>query len=245
MYYFASDMHLGASAGGDTRARERLLVEWLGQVAVDAEAVFLLGDVFDFWFEYKEVVPKGFTRTLGKLSELADRGVEVHFFPGNHDMWTSGYLEQECGVAVHRGTGIFELHGKRIFVAHGDDLGAGRKCGERFLSRFFRNRPAKWIFERAVHPDLALMFGHWWSRGSRKSHGEGYEFWGEREPLIRFARDFAARVPIDYFVFGHLHHKVDHPLGQGSRVILLGDWIARPSYAALTPDGELTLHDLP
>ena len=281
MYYFASDMHLGNSAGGDSRRRERMLVEWLDKAAADAEAIFLVGDVFDFWFEYKKVVPKGFVRVLGKLAELTDRGVEIHFFPGNHDMWDAGYLEAECGLIVHKGVAIMELNGKRIFMAHGDNLGAGRSCGERFLSAFFRNNPAKWVFERVVHPDLALMLGHWWSHGSRKSHGAGYEFWGEREPLVRFARDFASRnpqTPVDYFVFGHLHHFLRYDLGSrapasalagcgerdgerlrstarstfsasaapaaGGEVILLGDWIHDPGYAALAPDGTMTLNKL-
>ena len=234
-------MHLGLNTGAAARQREQLLVDWLERVSSDAEAIFLLGDVFDFWFEYERVIPKGFTRLLGKLAELSDRGVEVHFFPGNHDMWTLGYLERECGVTIHHGTGIFELYGKRIFLAHGDNLGK-RTCGERFLNGFFRSRTARWVVQRMIHPDLMLRFGHWWSRHSRKNNDrESYTFWGEDEPLVRFSREYVARIPVDYLIFGHLHHYVDYDLGDGRRVIFLGDWVNSPSYAALGPDGSLKL----
>ncbi|MDR0510060.1 MAG: UDP-2,3-diacylglucosamine diphosphatase [Rikenellaceae bacterium] len=245
MYYFASDMHLaGPGSGPDAAARERLLASWLESCAKDAEAIYLLGDVFDFWFEYEHVAPKGFTRTLATIGSLTERGIEVHFFPGNHDMWTVGYLEQECGLIVHRRAEVVELYGKRLFLAHGDNIGR-RTAGERFLNGFFRNRTAKWLFERLIHPDLAMRFGHWWSRKSRKSSRRtAYTFWEEREPLVQYARAMGGDGRIDCFIFGHLHHCVDYRPDEALRAIFLGDWIDNPSFAALAPDGAITLNRL-
>ena len=156
MYYFASDIHLGLKVGQTHATRERLFVRWLDEVSADAEAIFLVGDVFDFWYEYRRVVPKGFTRLLGKLSELTDRGVAVHFFPGNHDLWAFDYLQTECGVVLHRADyEILALAGKRVFIGHGDVFGK-RGRGGRLLSRVFRSRAIQWVFSTFVHPNAAM-----------------------------------------------------------------------------------------
>ncbi len=245
MYYFASDIHLGLDREMTSRQREKLFVRWLDEVAADAEAIALVGDVFDFWFEWKRVVPRGFTRLLGKLSELTDRGVRIHFFTGNHDMWVYGYLHDECGVIVHERPEVFEAYGKKVFVAHGDNLYLRgtkpwkvRMTNSLLYSRFWR-----WVLEKLVHPDLTMRLGLWWSRKSNDAHSAPYLFEGEGEYLIKYAREYFRCVDVDYFIFGHLHAVVDYDLGEGKRAVVLGDWIDRPSYAAFGPDGKIEIRN--
>ena len=161
MYYFASDIHLGAGDEHSARAVERRFVAWLDKVSGDAEAIFLVGDIFDFWFEYRRVVPKGFVRTLGKLAELTDRGVRVVFFTGNHDMWVGDYLTRECGMEVCTSPQVMTLAGKKVFIAHGDNMNIDGQPMLKLLNRIFRSRTLKWLFSWGVHPDLAMKFGHW------------------------------------------------------------------------------------
>ena len=170
MYYFASDIHLGAGDEQSARAVERRFVAWLDTVARDAEAIFLVGDIFDFWFEYRRVAPKGFVRTLGKLAELTDRGVRVVFFTGNHDMWVGDYLTRECGMEIYTSPQVMTLSGKKVFIAHGDNMNIDGQPMLKLLNRVFRSRTLKWLFSWGVHPDLAMKFGHWWSGKSRKRH---------------------------------------------------------------------------
>ncbi len=243
MYYFASDIHLGLDYGMSPREREKLLVKWLDMAAVDATAIALVGDIFDFWFEWRRVVPRGFTRVLGKLSELTDRGVRIHFFTGNHDMWVYDYLHTECGVSVHQRPEVFEAYGKKLFVAHGDNLylRGTKPFLMQVMSWFFYSRFWRWAFSVLVHPDLAMRFGLWWSAKSRKVHQNSSRFAGEDEYLIKYAREYARCVDVDYFIFGHLHSPVDYPLDNNKRVIILGEWLYKPSYAVFSPDGELAL----
>jgi UDP-2,3-diacylglucosamine hydrolase len=245
MYYFASDMHLGLDARqGATIEREKLLVRWLDEVSADAEAIFLVGDVFDFWFEYRKVIPKGFTRLLGKLSELTDRGVQIHFFTGNHDMWTYDYLGQECGLTVHLQPEIFEIGGKTVFVGHGDNMYTKRPpVLEHTMHRLFRSPVARRLFSALVHPNGAIGFGHWWSGKSRKARSLTHVFTGENEYLVRYAREYMKCVDVDYFVFGHLHCREDYDLGGGKRLIVLGEWLANPSYAVMDGSGNIELKD--
>ena len=240
MYYFASDMHLGSGCG-DPRRREKLLVRWLEEVSADAEAIFLVGDVFDFWFEYRRVVPKGFSRLLGKLSELTDRGVTIHFFPGNHDMWVYDYLSQECGVVIHEGVKVFDLFGKKVLIAHGDNMGGERTWLEKLMVWTFHSRTIRKIFSVLVHPDWAMKFGQWWSGKSRKAKNISHSFRGEEEWLVRWARNRLKKESVDYFVFGHIHCAENYDLGNGSRVFFLGEWIEHPSYAVLNASGEMEL----
>ena len=225
--------------------RERLFVRWLDEVSADAEAIFLVGDVFDFWYEYRRVVPKGFTRLLGKLSELTDRGVAVHFFPGNHDLWAFDYLQTECGVVLHRADyEILALAGKRVFIGHGDVFGK-RGRGGRLLSRVFRSRAIQWVFSTFVHPNAAMRFGHWWSGSNRKAKPIRHAFRGAEEPIVRFASDFLKEHPgIDLFVCGHIHCAEIVPLAGGSRIAFLGEWIDRPTYGKLDQNG-FTLNSYP
>ena len=241
MYYFASDMHLGLNYRTPSVEREKKVVRWLDEISADARAIFLVGDIFDFWFEWKRVVPKGFTRLLGKLSELTDRGIKIHFFTGNHDIWAYDYLRTECGVTIHYRPEVFELYGKEIFVAHGDNLYLKRPFGIKVMNFFFYSKFWRKVFAAVVHPNVAMRFGLWWSDKSRKSKRVSHYFAGEKEYLVKYAREYGKCVNIDYFVFGHLHCVVDHDLGEGRHVIVLGEWIVSPTYAALSPDGRMEL----
>lgn len=241
MYYFASDMHLGLEYLTPSREREKALVRWLDEVSADARAIFLVGDLFDFWFEYKRVVPKGFTRLLGKFSELTDRGIKIHFFTGNHDMWLRDYLTTECGLIVHKKAEIFELYGKRVFVAHGDDLYLKKPPLIKFMHWCFRSPFVRNTFGTVIPANQTMRFGHWWSDKSRKSKCLSHDFGGEREYLVQYAREYEKVVDVDYFVFGHLHCAIDYDLGDAHRLIVLGEWVVSPTYAVLREDGSIEL----
>ncbi|MBQ9286938.1 MAG: UDP-2,3-diacylglucosamine diphosphatase [Bacteroidaceae bacterium] len=236
--YFLSDAHLGSRAIEHGRTQERRLVNFLDNIKNHAEAVYLLGDMFDFWFEYKTVVPKGFTRFLGKISELTDRGVEVHFFTGNHDMWCGDYLEKECGVILHRKPITVELHGKLFYLAHGDGLG-DKDVKFRFLRAVFHNKICQSLFA-AVHPRWGVDLGLFWAKHSRlkRAGGREEEYKGEdKEYLVQYAKQYLKTHPdINYFIFGHRHIELDLSLGRESRLMILGDWINEFSFAVF--DGE-------
>jgi UDP-2,3-diacylglucosamine hydrolase len=172
MYYFASDVHLGAGDELSSRRTERCFVRWLDMVSADAEVIFLVGDIFDFWFEYNRVVPKGFVRTFGKLAELTDKGIKIVFITGNHDMWSRDYLQRECGVEVVYTSRNITLGNRTIHIAHGDNLNIGNKPLLRLMNGIFRSRILRILFANLIHPDLALKFGTWWSGKSRKSHAK-------------------------------------------------------------------------
>ncbi len=241
-YYFASDVHLGlAYNGADPRGRERRFVAWLDAVEGDCEGLFLVGDIFDFWFEYKRVVPKGFVRTLGKLAEFCDRGIPVHFFTGNHDLWIRDYFEKEIGMTVHTAPEVFELHGETVFIAHGDGLGKTGDWKYSLLRRIFHSGFLKRFFSAVLHPNVMMRFGHWWSSHNRHGRKEGvaHEFRGEEEPVVRFARVYIAEHPeTSYLVCGHIHTPVVHRLSDRSNVVILGEWIERPFYGRLAADGK-------
>jgi UDP-2,3-diacylglucosamine hydrolase len=242
MYYFASDMHLGLGSREESLARERLFVEWLEMVAGDAEGIFIVGDMFDFWHEYKRVIPKGFSRLLGTLSRLTDRGVPIHFFTGNHDMWAYDYLAAECGVQVHREAKVVELDGHRVYISHGDDITAQTRCGTRLMNGLFRSRIVRLLFSRLIHPDDAMRFGQSWSNHSRKSKSIAHTFLGEADPMVAFARRYIEKDPsIDLFVFGHNHCAEIHPLSGKTSAVFLGEWLLNPTYAILSPNG-IALH---
>ena len=227
--YFVSDAHLGSRSLEDSRANEKKLVRWLEMVRRDAAAVYLLGDIFDYWFEYKYVVPKGYVRLLGKLAELADAGIEIHFFVGNHDMWMYDYLPQEIGAVIHREPLTVDLLERRFFLGHGDEVGR-RKRSYLFLRSLFRNRFCQWLLA-SVHPRWSFAFALNWSRNSRKK-GLKNEGMGGAEALTEFAVDYAKSHPdIDYFVFGHCHILLDEPVSADARLVITGDWISYFSYA--------------
>ena len=234
--YFASDNHLGAPTSKESLARERHFVNWLGQIQKDAAAVFLLGDLFDFWFEYKYAVPKGFTRTLGKLAELTDSGIPVYFFVGNHDLWMNGYFEEELGIPVYHSPQEFQLNDQHFLIGHGDGLGPGDK-GFKRMKKVFTNPVSKWLF-RWLHPDIGIRMGQYFSVTNKLISGdEQAEFQGEEnEWLVQYARRKLQQKSYDFFVFGHRHLPLDISLTPQSRYINLGDWIRYFSYGVF--DGK-------
>lgn len=236
--YFLSDAHLGSRAIEHKRTQERKLVRFLDEIKDKASAIYLLGDIFDFWYEYKEVVPKGYTRFLGKISEITDSGVEVHFFIGNHDIWCKDYLEKECGVIMHRSPFTTDINGKVFYLAHGDGLGDPSKSF-RMLRKMFHSKFLRWCFSN-LHPRWGIDFGLNWAKHSREKrvNGKDPEFMGEKnEFLIRFSKEYLAEHPeINFFIFGHRHIMLDLMLSRTTRSIILGDWINYFSYAVF--DGE-------
>lgn len=194
-----------------------------------------MGDIFDYWFEYRYVVPKGFTRLLGKLGAMTDEGVEIHFFAGNHDLWLTDYLSSECGLIIHSEPYITELNGRKFFLAHGDGLGDDSQSF-RFLRRVFHSKFLRKCFS-AIHPRWTIPFAHAWSSSSRESKGTVPYLGEDKEHLVRFSKAKLGECPdIDYFIFGHRHILLDLPVGVKSRVVILGDWITFFSYAVF--DGE-------
>ncbi|MDR0710759.1 MAG: UDP-2,3-diacylglucosamine diphosphatase [Prevotellaceae bacterium] len=238
--YFIADMHLGLPLY-DPAERERKVVRWLDSIKNSAEAVYILGDAFDFWWEYKYVVPRGYVRFLGKLAELTDSGVAVHFFAGNHDLWVRDYLHEECGVTVHGApTEMVALGKKTFFLAHGDRLGGDIPASLMLLQRIFTSRFLQRLFSM-LHPRWAFAFGYAWSRKNRLSKGIAVSFGGEKEAQYKFAAQAAQRQKIDYFVFGHRHTPLMTGLpNSNAQLALLSDWITGSTYADF--DGEnLTL----
>jgi UDP-2,3-diacylglucosamine hydrolase len=228
--YFVSDAHFGLSGPDKSMPRERMFACWLESIKKDALEVYLLGDIFDFWFEYKQVVPRGFTRVLGKIAELCDSGIPVHFFTGNHDIWVFDYLPRETGMIIHKDHLVAEFHGKKFYLAHGDGLDKTDK-GFKILRWIFTNRFLQWMFS-LLHPNFAIWFGHKWSRRNRFSKELITPFMGEdKEEHMVFANSVLDREHFDYFVFGHRHLPIDKPLKNGaSRYINLGDWLWHFSY---------------
>ncbi|MBQ2374033.1 MAG: UDP-2,3-diacylglucosamine diphosphatase [Alistipes sp.] len=241
MYYFASDVHLGAGDEKQARRTEQRFVEWLDMVAQDAEGIFLVGDIFDFWFEYKNVIPKGFVRTLGKLAELSDRGIKITLITGNHDMWTQEYLQKECGVEVFHTPQSVELCGKRLFIAHGDNMNIKNQPILRLMNATFRSRIARVLFSWLVHPDIALSFGKWWSGKSRKSHSMEQLSESSLGFLIDYGRSHMATNPTtDYIIFGHMHYP--HECNEDNlHVLFLSAWEGDVRYAALDHKGNIEL----
>lgn len=242
MYYFASDIHLGAGDAGHARSVERRFCAWLDRAGADADAIYLVGDVFDFWFEYKRVVPKGFTRTLGKLSELADRGVEIHLFTGNHDMWCRDYLELECGVKLHFTPETLSIGGRRLFIAHGDNMNIKGQPMLRLMNAVFRSRTARALFSWLIHPDLAMKFGRWWSGKSRKSHGREQITVEHLDGLMEYARSCKREhADIEAFIFGHMHLPLDYDR-DSLRVLFMSDWSGdEAKYVTLDDRGVISL----
>lgn len=229
--YFVSDVHLGAPASKNNREREKLFVEWLDMAARDAREIYLLGDIFDFWYEYRKVAPRGFVRTLGKIAEITDREIPVHFFTGNHDIWVFDYLTSETGIILHRSPIEKEIDGKTFYLGHGDGLDPSEK-GYLRLKRIFTSRTAQRLFSM-LHPNIAFWFGHKWAKHSRLAKGlepeisRGPEF----ESSVTFAKEYRKHNDVDYFIFGHRHIMMNEEINNQSRVIILGEWFNYFSYA--------------
>ncbi len=234
--YFISDAHLGSLMVQNPREQELRLISFLDAIKEDAAEIFLLGDMFDFWFEYKTVVPKGQVRFLGKLAELTDKGIVIHFFTGNHDLWTFGYLAEEIGLQVHKTPEIIERGNKKFFLAHGDGLQDTDK-GFAFIRWVFHNKVLQQLFS-FVPPRIGLGFAKQWSKSNRKkdiAHAYGYQG-EEKELLVQFAKKFSQQENIDFYIFGHRHILLDLQLAQKNRIVIIGDWLTLFSYAVW--DGE-------
>lgn len=234
--YFASDFHLGAPDAATSLQREKLIVQWLDEIKKDAQEIFLVGDVFDFWFEYKTAVPKGFVRLLGKLAEISDAGIPIHYFTGNHDMWVFDYLPKQIGVTIYRASIEREFNGKKFLIGHGDGLGPG-DAGYKFIKKVFANKVCQWLFAR-LHPNFGIGLANYWS-GKSRSHTEltDEKFLGEdKEWLIIYCKEVLQKQQFDYFIFGHRHLPLDIQLNKNSRYINLGEWIKYTSYGVF--DGE-------
>lgn len=233
--YFVSDVHLGAPALDNNRERELLFVQWLDEISRDAEQLFLVGDIFDFWFEYKRVVPRGFTRVLGRIAEMTDHGIPVHFFTGNHDLWVFDYLVEETGIILHRNEYRTEIGGLKFFLAHGDGLDPNDK-GYLFLKKIFTSKTMQWLYSR-LHPNFSVWLAHKWSKSSRLSKPfYEEEFKVKNEGMYTFAGSVLQKEHVDYFIFGHRHCMVNVKMNDTTHFILLGDWINNFSYGVF--DGE-------
>lgn len=235
MYYFASDIHL-VFGEDDAHDREKKVVRWLKQVSVDAKAIFLVGDIFDFWFEYKRAVPKGFVRLLGTIAELTDKGIEVHFFAGNHDMWLLDYFEKECGMIVHRNELRVELYNKKYLIRHGDGLGKMTAI-VKFMNFMFKNSIVQRMFASIIHPNIALKFGQDWSKSSRGKKPTPGLFCGEDEALVSYSRRVLNDEKVDCFVYGHRHSAEIFKITDDTDVIFLGDWLNRAVYVEVGEQG--------
>ena len=225
--YFASDFHLGSPNHKESLSREKKICDWLDSIKKDAKEIYLVGDVFDFWFEYKHAIPKGFERFKGKLAELTDGGVKIHFFPGNHDLWTFGYLEQELGLIVHHKPLITTINEKTFYITHGDGLGPS-SIKYKILKLFFTNSISQWLFSK-IHPDLGITLAYLWSKKSRKKGGQINKEKLKKD-LVAYSKKILVNTDINYFIFGHIHEPIEIELTPSAKYINLGDWINHFSF---------------
>lgn len=237
MIYFASDVHLGLVYGQSQKDRETHFVDWLKGIEADCNELFLVGDIFDFWFEWNSVVPKGFIRTFAQLLKMSERGIKIHFFVGNHDKWAVDYFEKELGAAIYFKERLFEREGVKFLVVHGDGLGKSDTAG-RALTGLFNSHSARWLFQRCLHPDVAMRFGRWWSSGNRHKRGSvSHVFKGENEALVKWAKNELETtykdLNVDYVVVGHLHTPIIYKINDNSKLVVLGEWIEKPTFAKL------------
>jgi len=237
--YFASDNHLGAPSMEKSRPREKKFVAWLNAIKADAGVIFLVGDLFDFWMEYKTVVPKGFTRTLGKLAELSDAGVQIFYFVGNHDLWMNGYFEEELNIPVFHKPQQYHINGTSFFIGHGDGLGPHDK-GYKRMKKVFTNPLSKWLY-RWLHPDWGVPLAQYFSVKNKLISGDDdAKFLGEEnEWLVQYAKRKLERQHYDHFIFGHRHLPLEITLNEKSKYTNLGDWVSYYTYAVF--DGTLLL----
>jgi UDP-2,3-diacylglucosamine hydrolase len=238
--YFASDFHLGSPNHRESRLREDRIVRWLNMIEPTCSELFLMGDIFDFWFEYKTVVPKGFVRLFGKLASMSDEGIKIYFFKGNHDMWVNDYFIKEMGVRMVSDEFVMERDGKRFYLHHGDGLGPG-DYKYKFLRKIFRNKICQWLFS-LIPPRLGMGVANAWSQKSKVVEKNDKAFNGDHnEWLVIYAKEQLMNAHYDYFVFGHRHLALNIDLGSGSQYVNLGEWLTFNSYAVF--DGkELTLN---
>jgi UDP-2,3-diacylglucosamine hydrolase len=237
--YFASDQHFGAPNSSQSKIREQKFVNWLDSIKNSAHTIFLLGDLFDFWFEYKRAVPKGFVRVLGKLAELSDSGIKIHFFVGNHDLWMRDYFERELNIPVYHKPKEFSFNNKVFYIGHGDGLGSG-DIGYKRMKKVFTNSVAKWFY-RWLHPDIGIRFAQYMSLKNKLISGEeDVQFLGEEnEWLVQYSKTKLKEKHYDFFIFGHRHLPLEIKLSEKSKYINTGDWITHFTYAVF--DGTQTV----
>lgn len=238
--YLVSDIHLGAPTPAKSLEREKILVNWLNSIRDTARTIIFLGDIFDFWFEYKHVVPRGFVRFLGKVGELADAGIDIHFFAGNHDLWYKDYFTTNLGVRVHHGPRQMEFFGKKYYLAHGDGLGPGDH-GYKLMKKVFTHPIAKWLFAR-IHPNFAIGLALGVSRhGGNHDYSQlGKEPWRYKmNPALmtHSSEVYESDGPLDYFIYGHRHALVSEKFEDKFEVFILGDWIHFFSYMEISEEG--------
>jgi UDP-2,3-diacylglucosamine hydrolase len=235
--YFLSDFHLGAPDAQSSLDREKKIIRFLDQIKNNSERIFILGDMFDFWFEYKKVVPKGYVRILGKLAELTDNGIPIDFFVGNHDMWMKDYFQKELNIPVHFEPKAFRLHEKNVLIGHGDGLGPGDH-GYKFLKKLFRNSIAQFLFG-SLPPSIGIGLADYFSRKSRAKTGQSDEVFEseEKEWLVHYCREMLKTKQFDFFVFGHRHLPLQIQLNEKSTYVNLGDWIKYDTYAMMDDSG--------
>ena len=225
MIYFVSDIHLGCADAAVSRRAERAFCRWLDMVAKDAKSIYLLGDIFDFWFEYRTVAPQGYVRVLGRLAELTDRGVEVVFYAGNHDMWCLDYLTRECGVRVVLKPQVESIAGRSVHLAHGDNMNIKGQPMLRLMNSLFRSGVARWLFRWLIHPDVSMRLGRMFSGKSRKSHSNEIPSLAVLEPLKQYAKEHhKANGDVATYIFGHMHIP-HHAVCEGVEMLFLSDWL--------------------
>lgn len=234
--YFFSDVHLGVPDYESSLAREKKLVKWLDSIKHEASDIFILGDLFDMWFDFKRVIPRGYVRLLGKFAELTDSGINIHYFTGNHDMWVFDYFKKELNLKIYTKAQTIELMGKSFFLGHGDGIGDGDRS-YKFIKRIFSSKTNQWLFAR-LHPNFGLGLAHYFSKKSRISNGNFEEYSDnlESEILVKFCKRTLKSKHYDYFVFGHRHIAIDLELQSNSKYINLGEWVRNPHYAVF--DGK-------
>lgn len=234
--FFASDFHLGAPDDKSSKHRESLIIKWLDSIQEEAEAIFLVGDIFDFWFEYDKVIPKGFLRFLGKIAQLRGNGIPIYFFKGNHDLWMEDYFTKELGIPVFEHPIEVEVENKKLLVGHGDGLGPGDRH-YKILKKIFTNPVCKWLF-KWLHPDLGVRLAHKWSKNSRLTNIQknDNEFKGEDEWIWTYCKQVEKNRHFDFYIFGHRHLPLDLPVGNTSRYYNLGEWVTQFTYGMF--DGE-------
>lgn len=234
--YFASDFHLGAPDKEDSLNREYKIVEWLESISNDAHSIFLLGDIFDFWFEYRRAIPKGHTRFQGKLASLVDKGINVIFFTGNHDMWMFDYFPIELNIPVFKEPKSLHINNNTFLIGHGDGLGPG-DYQYKLLKKIFQSRFSQWLFAR-LHPNTGIGIAKFWSSRSRlrNNNKDEEQFLGNKEYLWQYCKKVEKKIHHDYYIFGHRHLKLDLPVSTSSRYINLGEWVNESNYASF--DGK-------
>jgi UDP-2,3-diacylglucosamine hydrolase len=228
--FFASDFHLGVPDYESSKQREKKIIRWLDSVKGEAHTIFIVGDIFDFWFEYRAAIPKGFIRLQGKLAELSDAGIKIIFFTGNHDMWLFDYFTKELGIPVYRKPQLFIFNDKKFLVGHGDGLGPGDHI-YKVIKKVFANKAAQWLFG-FIHPNIGIGFANYCSRNSRiRQNKREDKFLGEDEWLLVYSRELEKKEHHDYYIFGHRHLPLDIKVGDHSRYVNLGEWVNYFTYA--------------